>query len=233
MRSEHSNFKVVCAGDKAEIFLYDVIGADFFGGISAKRFADELRGAKGAKTIDVRINSPGGDVFDGFSIYTLLKSHQAKVNVYVDGLAASIASVIAMAGDEIEISENGFVMIHDPWSFSVGNAAELRKQADLLDNIRNSIVDTYVARTGGESEAIQDMMAAETWLNSSDAISNGFADRVGSESAIAASVRPELFKFRNLPASLLGTEAPEPQKPTLESVMAAIDERRRQYREAS
>ena len=212
MRAENRQFKVICAGELAEVYLYDVIGDDMFGGISAKMFADELGKAKGAKRIDVRINSPGGDVFAGNTIYTLLKSHSAKVNVYIDGLAASIASVIAMAGDTIEISQNGMLMIHDPFGGSFGTAEEHRKLADLLDKVKDSIADTYVSRSGMNKDEAIKLMAAETWFTSQEALDAKLVDRVGSDLAIAACVRSDLFKFKHLPESLVAKadEADEP-----------------------
>ncbi len=202
MRAENTNFKVVCATDSAEIYLYDVIGEDFFGGISAKMFADEMNKLKAVKNIDVRINSPGGNVFDGFTMYTLLKSSKANVNVYVDGLAASIASVIAMAGDSIEISATGMMMIHDPSGMTFGTSQDHRKQADLLDKIRDQIVDVYESRTGMDKTAIADMMAGEKWFNPQEAMDGKFADRIGADAAIAACLRPDLFKYKNMPDAL-------------------------------
>jgi ATP-dependent Clp protease, protease subunit len=207
MRAENTNFRIVCAADNAEIYLYDVIGEDFFGGISAKMFADEMNKLKNAKNIDVRINSPGGNVFDGFTMYTLLKSSKANVNVYIDGLAASIASVIAMAGDSIEISATGMMMIHDPSGFSMGNAAEMRKMADLLDKIRDQIVDVYGSRTGIDKTELADMMAAETWFNPQEALDQKFATAVGADAAIAACLRTDLFKYKNMPKNLLQPQA--------------------------
>lgn len=235
MRAHSTNFRVVSATDKAEIFLYDVIGADFFGGITAKMFADELNSLGNVKSIDVRINSPGGDVFEGFTMFSLLKSHKAKVNVFVDGLAASIASVIAMAGDTIEVASNGYLMIHNPWSFFdsiVGDANEMRskipeieKKAALLDKIRDSIVDTYASRANIETEELKALMDAETWFNSSEAVANGFADVAGTELAVAACLRPELLKFHNMPRALLENTPPEPTVSPLEALETRIREK--------
>jgi ATP-dependent protease ClpP protease subunit len=212
MRAENRQFKVICAGDLAEVYLYDVIGEDMFGGISAKMFADELGKAKGAKRIDVRINSPGGDVFAGNTIYTLLKSHSAKVNVFIDGLAASIASVIAMAGDTIEISQNGMLMIHDPFGGSFGTAEEHRKLADLLDKVKDSIAETYVSRSGMDKSHALALMADETWFSAQEAVDAKLVDRIGSDLAIAACVRSDLFKFKHMPESLVA-KAGETEEP--------------------
>jgi ATP-dependent Clp protease protease subunit len=132
------------------------------------------------------------------------------VNIYVDGLAASIASVIAMAGDSIEVSQNGMLMIHDPFGMSFGTAEEHRKLADLLDKVKDSIADTYVSRSGMEKDKALALMADETWFSAQEAVDSGLADRVGSDMAVAACVRPDLFKFKRMPANLL-TKEPEPK----------------------
>ncbi len=199
MRAENTNFRVVCAADSAEIYLYDVIGEDYFGGISAKMFADEMNKLKAVKNIDLRINSPGGSVFDGFTMYTLLKSSKANVNVFIDGLAASIASVIAMAGDSIEISSTGMMMIHEPSGMTFGGSEEHRKQADLLDKIRDQIVDVYASRTGMDKPVLADMMAGEKWFNPQEAMDAKMVDAIGADAAIAACLRPDLFKYKNMP----------------------------------
>lgn len=158
-----------------EILIYSDIGADYFGesvsAVSVKAQLDQMQG-----DISIRINSPGGDVFDGFAIFNLLAAHEGKKTVYIDGLAASAASVIAMAGDEIVMGENALMMIHDPWTMSLGNSAEMRSTADLLDKIRDSIVATYATKSTLDASAIAEMMAAETWMSAGEAIDGGFAN---------------------------------------------------------
>jgi ATP-dependent Clp protease protease subunit len=188
---------------RGEVFLYGPIGMDFWGdGISAKVFADDLKKLGNVSMIDVRINSEGGDVFDGKAMYTLLNDHPAKVIVHIDGLAASAASFIAMAGDEIEIAEGAFVMIHDCTGGCMGRAEDMRSYANLLDAANGSVVDVYVARTGNDAATIKKWMKDETWLSGKDAVSHKFADRmVGNLKVAASSVkRPGMFK--NLPVSL-------------------------------
>jgi ATP-dependent Clp protease protease subunit len=200
-------YSVAMRGDTATIYLYGQIGASFFGdGITAKQFADDLGKLKSAKTIDVRINSEGGDVFEAKTIYSLLNEHKARVNMHIDGLAASSASFIAMAGDSIAISEGGFMMIHNAWTISAGNAADMRATANLLDNVDASIVAVYSARTGLSAPELENMMAAETWLNSEDAIKHGFATEVIQNQRVAASVR-DPSRFKHLPKSLLPKRA--------------------------
>jgi len=162
-----------------EIDVYDVIGESYWGGgVSAKSIRAKLKEAKGATTIKLRVNSRGGDVIDGFAIYNLLNEHPARVEVDVDALAASMASVIIMAADEIRMAENAMVMIHNPWSFGMGEADDLRAQADLLDKMRDQIANAYVARTGIDREKVLAMMDDETWLSAAEAKAQGFADVV-------------------------------------------------------
>lgn len=226
------NFKVAVAAKRAEILLYDSIGEDIFGGISAKTFADELAKAKGVSQIDVRINSPGGDAFAGFTMYNLLKSHKAKVNVYVDGLAASAASIIAVAGDEIEIAANGMMMIHNAWTIVSGDSEAFAKQADLLAKIDQSIAETYAAKTKGSVDTIRTQMAVETWLTAEQAKEQGFADRIGQEHAIAACIRPDVFKYRNVPPQFIDRGESEPAAPFHEVLKADLArfERKRPFR---
>lgn len=193
-------FKMRKVDDTAEVFIYGDIGAGMWGdGVSAKQFAEQLKSLGKVSTIALRINSSGGDVFEGVAIYNQLKRQKAKVTVDIDGSALSIASVIAMAADpgELRMADNAFMMIHDPWSFTVGDAKEHRKTAELLDGIKSQIVNTYVARTQRDAEEIANMMAEETWLDAVAAESLGFIDSRTSELAIAAHVNPTIC--RNMP----------------------------------
>lgn len=188
MLNRLKQFKAKCAGrfevyadsskDEATIYLYDQIGADWFGdGVTALNFVKELNGIK-AKTIHLRINSPGGDVFEARAMQTALREHPANVIAHIDGMAASSASFLALGADEIEISEGGFFMIHNAWGVVMGNAGEMRGMADVLDKIDSSIVADYAAKSKKEDEEIREMMAAETWLTASEALEHGFVDRV-------------------------------------------------------
>lgn len=231
MRAENTYFSIENLGENATIYLYDVIGEDFFGGIGSKRFADELATIKNAKHIDLRINSPGGSVFEGNTIYTLLKSHKAKINVYVDGMAASIASVIAMAGDTVEIATNGMFMIHNPMGGMFGTAEDFRREAVLLDKVRDNIINTYISRTGGDVDELSELMDAETWFTAQESVDRKFADHIGSEKAMAACVDPKRFGFKNVPATLLNVEPPQDQKHNVESIERMIAERKARYRQ--
>lgn len=196
-------YRMLAKKDRGEIYLYGPVGADWFGdGVSAKVFADDLKKLGAVSTIDVRINSEGGDVFAGKAMYSLLKEHKAKVIVHVDGLAASAASFIAMAGDEIEIDEGAFVMIHDAYGGARGRAKDLRDYADLLDSVNASIVDTYVARTKNDAATIRKWMDEETWMAGKDAVSRGFADRLAGGKAKARASIANAAIYNNLPQEL-------------------------------
>lgn len=198
-----SGYRVVARSkDSAEIYLYGIIGGDWFGeGVTAKQFADDLKALGAVKTIDLRINSEGGSVFDGKAMYSLLNEHKAKIIVHIDGLAASAASFVAMAGDEIQIAEGGFVMIHNAYMVAIGDARAMRQSADMLDTVNNTIIDVYASRTKADRKAIAKMMDDETWMTGADAVKNGFADKMVENLKVAASVsHPE--RFQKLPAAL-------------------------------
>lgn len=213
-----SAYKMVARGDAGEIYLYGVIGEDFWGdGITAKQFSEDLKSLRSVSTIDVRINSEGGDVFAGRTMYTLLRDHNAKIVVHVDGLAASAASFIAMAGEEIHIGEGAFMMIHNAWSVAIGDAFEMRRRADLLDSVSATIRDTYAARSGQSIEQIAAWMNEETWMTGSECVDRGFADRLVEDLKVAAKVQHgEVFK--NMPAKL------RPRRASVAASVAALRE---------
>ena len=166
----------------AEVSIYDAIGGYE---INAKQFVDELKDIN-ADTIHLRINSPGGSVIDGNAIFNALLRHDAKVITHIDGLAASMASVIAMAGDEVHMSDNALLMIHNPWTVSMGDADELRADADLLDKMSGSIMNAY-GRSQYEDSEIKDLMDAETWFTAQEAFDAGFVDHIDTGLRAAAS----------------------------------------------
>lgn len=166
------------AGDNV-ISVYDVIGSDFFGeGVTAKRISAALRSIGEDKDVVVAINSPGGDFFEGAAIYNLLAQHKGHVTVKVVGMAASAASVIAMAGDTIEVSKVGFFMVHNAWACVCGNRNDLEKAGDTLGKLDASMRELYVSRTGLDAKVVSKMMDSETWLGADEAIEQGFADAV-------------------------------------------------------
>lgn len=172
---------------EAEIVIYAGIGTDYWGDgsmISAKDFSNELKTiADSVTTIHVRINSPGGDVFDGIAIYNRLKQHKAKKIVYIDGLAASIASIIALAGDEIHIGEGALYMVHLPWTFAFGNRMDLDNTVNRLMDIEEQMVGIYAKRSGMERTEIKALLEAETWMGADEAIEKGFVDKKVEETA--------------------------------------------------
>ena len=163
------------SGQPAELLIYDVIGD--WAGLSARQLVDTLKSID-ADTITVRVNSPGGSVFDGIAIYNALRHHKAKIHVQIEGLAASIASVIAMAGDTVSMAENALLMIHNPFGWVGGDAEELRKMADMLDKTTEVIAKTYANRSTSELDAIKTMMNDETWFTAAEALQEGLIDTV-------------------------------------------------------
>lgn len=169
-------------GDATTITIYDVIGEDWWtgGGFTAKRASAALRSI-GKKDVTVNINSPGGDLFEGIAIYNLLREHPAKVTVNVMALAASAASVIAMAGDTIRMGLGSFMMIHNAWGMVVGNKHDFREAGDLFGQFDSALADIYEARTGAKRADIEKMMDADTYMAPSEAVKNGFANEVASD----------------------------------------------------
>lgn len=168
------------------ISILDVIGADYWGeGVTAKRIAAALR-AIGNKDVVVNINSPGGNYFEGLAIYNTLREHKGKVTVKILGVAASAASVIAMAGDEIQIARAGFLMIHNAWVVASGDRHQLREVADFLEPFDAAAVDIYVARSGMDSAEVAKMLDRETWIGGAEAVDKGFADTLLSADEVAA-----------------------------------------------
>lgn len=187
----------------ADLLIYGDIGVFWGEGIGAADVAKELDGLD-VETINVRINSPGGSVFEGVTIYNTLAQHAANVVVHIDGVAASIASIIAMAGDEIRIAEAATMMIHKPLSFAFGQAPDLRKEADVLDTLEESLIDIYEARTGLKRDDLAKRLAAETWMRGQEAVDAGFADTVvKSKTKKKPAASALLASYRNTPADLL------------------------------
>ena len=162
------------AGETPKLYIYDEIG---YFGQTAKSMVDELRELDAAE-LDVHVNSPGGDIFDGLAIYQALRDHKAAVTIRVDGIAASIASVIAMAGDKVVMAPKASLMIHDGWSMAVGNAEEMRKTADLLDKQSQVIASVYADRSGQPADFWRAAMREETWYTAQEALDAGLVDEI-------------------------------------------------------
>ncbi len=184
-----------------ELCMFDDIGADFFGnGITAAMVKDALSGDY--KNVVVRINSYGGDAFEGIAIYNLLQSNGKPVNVIVDGVAASAASIIAMAGETVTMNAGTQMMIHNAMTLGVGNATDLRKVADTLDTVSSGIADIYVNNTELDKDTILEMMEEETWMNPEEAKAKGFATAIGQNAKVNNAYNTK-FKFKNVPKELL------------------------------
>ncbi|MBO8183765.1 MAG: Clp protease ClpP [Archaeoglobus sp.] len=194
-----------------ELLLYGVIDSMTWWGdeITPKQFKKELDDLGDVELIKVFINSEGGDVFAGQAIHSMLKRHRARIEVYIDGLAASIASVVAMAGDIIRMPKNAMMMVHNPWTIAMGTADDFRKLADDMDQIRESIIVTYQDKTGMDREEIIRLMDEETWMTAEEAVQMGFADELEESKKIAASLKEgllvvngqqfDLTKYKNPP----------------------------------
>lgn len=192
--------------DRAELLLYDEIGEGWLGGIGAREVAEQINQLT-VKHLDVRINSPGGSAFEGLAIFNTLRRHPARITVDIDGVAASVASIIAMAGDEIRMADNALMMIHDPFMVTAGDADQLRKDADRLDAVKENLVNIFAGRTGRDTEAIGTMMAAETWFTATEAKEGGFIDSISGANQVA--VKLDGARFANIPDFALSRAALE------------------------
>lgn len=201
-----------------ELTLYGEISSDTWYGdeVTPKEFKADLDKLGDINTLNIYINSPGGDVFAGQTIYSILKRHKANKNVYIDGLAASISSVIAMAGDTIYMPKNAMMMIHNPWTFGLGNAAEFRKLAEDLDKIREGLIVAYEERSALTRDEIIELMDDETWLTADECFEYGFCDVAEKEKQMAACIdKTLLMKYRNTPKELLSRLKPDEKKQEL------------------
>ncbi|CAG2126903.1 ATP-dependent Clp protease proteolytic subunit [Cupriavidus yeoncheonensis] len=189
-------YKIVARtnGQAAQISVFDEIGA---WGVSAKMFIADLKALGDVKKIAMDINSPGGSVFDALAMYNALRASGAEITVKVLGVAASAASLLAMAGDKIIMPENAFMMVHNPINGVYGNSEDMRDMADVLDKIGASLVSTYVARTGRTEEEVKALLAAETLMSAADAVAQGFADEVAPALNVQA-----VFDYDRLPTNV-------------------------------
>jgi len=204
--AEHPFAAAPGADADATISIFDVIGEDgWTGGVTANRISAALRSI-GNRDVIVRINSPGGDMFEGIAIYNLLRTHPAKVTVEVLGWAASAASIIAMAGDVIRMGLGSFMMVHNAWGLVIGNRHDLREAASLFDGFDAALADIYEARTGIDRVGIERLMDAETFMTAAQAVEYGFADAVddgvAAPSGDAKSTDRRLMALRQTEAAL-------------------------------
>ena len=212
--------------EQADVFIYDVIGESWDGeSISAKNFISTLNGMK-KKRLNVRVNSPGGSVFDGVAIYNALCQHEGGVVTTVEGLAASIASIIALAGKTVRMATNASFMIHNPWTLAYGDATAMRKTADMLDVVKETLLNTYEARSKKKREAIADAMDEETWMTASVAKQWGFVDEVFDGTPVRACVSHEAIaalNFRQPPQAMLEPLSQTTPRSILERKLALIE----------
>lgn len=199
--NQKSWFRMQAKEDQtADIYIYDEIGG---WGISARRFTEDLISLGNLSHINLHIHSPGGEVFDGIAIYNQLKNHSATITVFIDGLAASMASVIAMVGDTVIMPKNAMMMIHKPWGVSWGDANDMREYADLLDKLENVLIPAYVAKTGKTTEEITAMLEQETWLDGDECVEHGFADKVIEPvKAMASLTSKRIEEFSSMPSAI-------------------------------
>ena len=201
----------VAADGDSTITIFDVIGEDGMGGgVSLRRIAAALRRI-GPNAVTVQINSPGGDMFEGIAIYNLLRAHPATVTVEVLGLAASAASVIAMAGDEVRMSSGSFLMLHNAWGVVIGNRHDMAEAAALFESFDAALTEIYAARSGRPATEIAALLDAETFLGAEEAIAAGMADGMVAASDTrpltqlqqsAAQARPDIQARRRIDAAL-------------------------------
>jgi ATP-dependent Clp protease protease subunit len=227
-------------GDETTLYIYDAIvsddvTADWCGGVSAQTLVPLIRGVKGG-TLHIRISSPGGDVFAAQAIVAAMRDTGAKVIAHIDGFAASAATVIATAADEVEISDGALYMIHCAWSVAYGNATDMRDSATLLDKVDGTIVAQYAKRTGMAAEAVKALMDAETWMTAQEAVDAKFCDRIA-EGAPTPESKWDLSAYAKAPmASKPAAEIPSTSTPTStadEQLLITEEHRERQLQRMS
>ncbi|WP_041689178.1 ClpP-like prohead protease/major capsid protein fusion protein [Rahnella aceris] len=223
------------SGDKtADIYIYDEIG---YWGVTARQFTSSMKALGDLDHINLHIHSPGGDVFDGIAIYNLLNSHTASKTVYIDGLAASMASVIAMVGNPIIMPENAMMMIHKPWGITGGDANDMRDYADLLDKVEAVLIPSYAKKTGKTPDELALMLGEETWMTAQECLEHGFADQISTAVQAMARINSKrIEEFDAMPNALKNmitkpkatTQAPANPQPAPAPVAvtepAALDE---------
>ena len=180
------------ASKVVDVYIFDEIG---MGGVNAQGFIEEIKSFKDSP-MNLHINCVGGDVFDGMAIYNVIKKRTAKTTVYIEGIAASMGSVIALAADSVVMAENSLFMIHNAWGGAMGEAKEMKKTAKLLDKISGEIADIYVKKTKLPYDKVKEMMDEETWLNAEEALELGFIDSISD--AIKVAAKYDVSKFKNI-----------------------------------
>jgi ATP-dependent Clp protease, protease subunit len=191
------------AAKSGEMFIYGEIGDEWYGGVSAQTVATALHDLGDIDDLDVYLNTPGGSVFEGIAIFNQFVRHKAKITMHVDALCASIGTIIMMAGNSIHMANNAQIMIHDPSGVCWGTADEMDKYADTLREVKNTLIDTYVARTKCKPEEVSKWMEDETWMRASVALERGFIDKIEEGGAQNSAVlAPILARYKNTPEEL-------------------------------
>lgn len=197
-------FEIVASADReATVYLYDVI--DNWYGIDSESFVKGIN-ALDVDVIHLRINSPGGDVFDARTMYTALKQHKAQVMTHIDGLSASAATYVGLAGDHVEITDGGFFMIHKGWTITLGNADDYRKTAGILDKVDASIARDYAKKTGLDETQLLAWMSEEKWMDATESKELGFVDSIYDGEGIANSF--DLSVYDHIPEKLSAAQRP-------------------------
>ena len=192
MRKNWYDIQSKVSNDIVDVYIFDEIGTF---GINAQSFIDEIKGFKNTP-LNLHINCVGGDVFEGMAIYNVLKKRTAETTVYIEGIAASMGSVVALAADNVVMAENSLFMIHNAWGGAMGEAKELKKTANLLEKISNEIADIYIKKTNLPYDKVKEMMDEETWLNADEAFELGFVDSISD--AIKVAAKYDVSKFKNI-----------------------------------
>lgn len=210
-------FRAEATGDgEATIWLYDVIVRDdYWGGVSALTLGKALADHRDKAVVHLRIDSPGGDVFAGRAMEQLISEHPGRVIAHIDGFAASAASYVALAAEERRISPGGMFMVHKAWTFSWGNEDDMRKVADLLGKIDETLIATYAQRTGQDPDQLREWIKAETWFNAEEALANGFATAIAGEEPENDAIEPtdrasywDLSAYARAPAAAIKRRVP-------------------------
>ena len=192
MNKNWYNIKAESSDSIADIYIFDEVGTF---GVTAQSFIEEIKAFKDVP-MNLHINCVGGDVFEGMAIYNVIKKRTAKTTIYIEGIAASMGSVIALAGDEVIMAENSLFMIHNAWGGAMGEASEMRKTAALLEKISGEIADIYIKKTRLPYDKVQEMMDEETWLSAEEAFNLGFVDSISD--AIKVAAKYDVSKFKNI-----------------------------------
>lgn len=225
-KQDASWYRMEVKDSVADVYIYDEIS---WFGVSANEFVKDLEDIK-ADTIKLHLNTPGGSVFDGIAIYNALKQHDAVVETYIEGLAASSGSIVALAGDKVFMADNAFFMIHEPWTIIAGDSRDLRKTADMLDKISSVMINTYMKASGKDEKEIKAWLEAETWFTAAEAKEAGFIDEITDE--IEVDAKHDIGVYDNAPEQLLkdfenhskaqNKSKPAPQKNTTRQIMESM-----------